>query len=628
MPSRSRATQPSGWYSGANPSALAIAMAAENPVGCLVLEAPFTSAVDVGAQHYWFVPVRLLMKDQFRSDLWIGKVRAPVLVVHGESDTVVPISLGECLYGLARMPKRFVRVAGAGHNDLGVTQLPRRNGLSPSNPRCDGNHRLRRVMGPAGATYPAGRLAAPDRSSDITSSSDSPREGLTRLSMNYLRTVVLLAGLTGLFMAVGYLIGGAGGAVIALIIAAATNLFSYWNSDRLVLSMHNAQEAYFGHPQAHEHDIESAVRGGLTLVEAVTKLDCGSTGPLQLRVGIATGPVVIGDLLGNGADQHGIIGEAAQLAGSLERVAEPNSVVIAASTRQLVGNLFDCNDLGRMTLNGFSEPIPAWRVLGPSGIDSRFEALRTATTPLIGRDEELELLLRRWRQSAHGEGRVVLLSGEPGIGKSRLAVELQKQLQSELHTHQRHFCSPHHQDSALYPIISQLQQAAGFRRDDTDQQRLNKLEAVLVQSSNNLEDVAPLIADLLSVSSGNRYPPLDLTPQKRKEKMLRALLAQLEGLGEPVLTVFEDVHWIDPTLLELLDLMVDRVPTLPVLLVITFRPEFAPPWIGRPHVTLLTLSPAATPECRDDRRGDRWQGIAQGYRGPDHRSHRRRTAIH
>ena len=214
--------------------------------------------------------------------------------------------------------------------------------------------------------------------------------------------------------------------------------------------------AYFGHPQAHEHDVERAVRAGLTLVEAVSKLDCGSAGPLQLRVGIATGPVVVGDLLGNGADQQVIIGEAAQLAGSLERVAEPNTVVIAASTRQLVGNLFDCDDLGQMALNGFSEPIPAWRVLGPSGVDSRFEALRAPTTPLVGRDEELELLLRRWRQAANGDGRVVLLSGEPGIGKSRLTVELQERLQAESHTHLRHFCSPHHQDSALFPIISQL----------------------------------------------------------------------------------------------------------------------------------------------------------------------------
>jgi predicted ATPase len=202
------------------------------------------------------------------------------------------------------------------------------------------------------------------------------------------------------------------------------------------------------------------------------------------------------------------------------------------------------------------------------------------------------LLLRRWRQSAHGEGRVVLLSGEPGIGKSRLAVELQEQLQAELHTHLRHFCSPHHQDSALFPIISRLEREAGFRRGDTDQRRLDKLEAVLARATNDLGDAVPPIADLLSVSSGNRYPALDLTPQKRKQKTLRALLAQLEGLAahQPVLTVFEDVHWIDPTSLELLDLIVDRVPTLPVLVIITCRPEFAPPWLGRPNVTLLTLN--------------------------------------
>ena len=231
-------------------------------------------------------------------------------------------------------------------------------------------------------------------------------------------------------------------------------------------------------------------------------------------------------------------------------------------------------------------------MLGPSCVESRFEALRAATTPLIGRGEELELLLRRWRQVAHGEGRVVLLSGEPGIGKSRLTVALRERLQAESHIRLSHFCSPHHQDSALYPIISQLQRAADFRHDDTEQQRLDELEAVLAQSTTDLKDAAPLIADLLSVPSGKRYPSLEFTPQKRKEKTLQALLTQLEGLAarEPVLAVFEDVHWIDPTSLELLDLTVDRVPSLPVLQIITFRPDFAPPWVGRPHVTLLTLN--------------------------------------
>jgi DNA-binding SARP family transcriptional activator/tetratricopeptide (TPR) repeat protein len=359
--------------------------------------------------------------------------------------------------------------------------------------------------------------------------------------------------------------------------------------------------AYFGYPQAHEHDVECAVRAGLSLVEAVSKLDYGNAGPLQLRVGIATGAVVVGDLLGDGSDRHGIIGEAAQLAGSLERVADPNAVVMAASTRQLVGNLFDCDDLGLRVLNGFPEPVPAWRVLAPSGIVSRFEALHAPTPPLIGRDEELELLLRRWRQAANGDGRVVLLAGEPGIGKSRLAVELLERLRGDSHAYLRYSCSPHHQDSTLYPITSQLQRAAGFRRGDTNQQRLDKLDALLAQATDEIGNGVPLIANLLSVPTDSRYQPPDLTPQKRKEKTLLALLAQLEGLAarQPVLTVFGDVHWIDSTSLELLDLVIDRVANLRGLLIVTFRPGFAHPWIDRPHVTLLTLNRLSRGERAD-----------------------------
>ncbi|WP_342725606.1 BTAD domain-containing putative transcriptional regulator [Bradyrhizobium sp. B097] len=349
--------------------------------------------------------------------------------------------------------------------------------------------------------------------------------------------------------------------------------------------------AYFGHPQAHEHDIECAVRAGLSLVDAVSRLDGGGAGSFQLRAGIATGPVVVGDLPGSGTDPQMMIGEAVQLAGALERIAEPNTVLIAASTRRLIGNLFDCDDLGPMALNGFSEPVPAWRVQGASSIDSRFEALRAPTTPLIGRDEELELLLRRWRQAPNG-GRVVLLSGEPGIGKSRLTVELEERVQEEPRTCLRYFCSPHHQDSTLYPISHQLQGAAGFRRDDTDAQRLDRLEAVLARSIDDFSEAAPLIANLLSVPTGGRYAHFDLAPQKRKEKTLRVLLTLLEGLAarQPVLVVFEDIHWIDPTSLELLDLIVDRASTIPALVVITCRPEFTPSWIGRPQVTLLALN--------------------------------------
>jgi predicted ATPase len=267
-------------------------------------------------------------------------------------------------------------------------------------------------------------------------------------------------------------------------------------------------------------------------------------------------------------------------------------VVIASSTRRLTGGLFEYRDLGVMSLKGFAENIPAWQVLGTGSADSRFEALRTATTPLVGRDEEIDLLMRRWEQAKRSDGCVVLISGEPGIGKSRIAQTVVERLSGEPHTRLRSFCSPHHQDTALYPNITQLQRAAGLRRDDRDEQRLDKLEALLAQATNDLGAAVPLLAALLSIPTGDRYPPLNLSPQKQKEKTLRALMAQVESLAarQPVLIVWEDVHWSDPTSRELLDLTVDRIPTLRVLVIITFRPEFTPPWVGRPHVTLLSLT--------------------------------------
>jgi len=351
--------------------------------------------------------------------------------------------------------------------------------------------------------------------------------------------------------------------------------------------------AYFGYPQAHEHDAERAVRAGLALVEAVPKLATTAGSPLQVRVGIATGLVVVGDLIGAGAAQEqAVVGETPNLAARLQALAEPGAVVIAAATRRLTGGLFDYRDLGATALKGFAGNVPAWQVLGVSAIESRFEAMHTAMTPLIGRDEETDLLRRRWEQAKSGEGQVVLISGEAGIGKSRIAQAVVERLSGEPYTRLRYFCSPHHQDSALYPTIAQLERAAGFCREDTDEQRLAKLEAVLAQGTNDLSEAVPLLADLLSIPTGDRYPPLNLTPQKRKEKTLHAQLAQVEGLStrQPVLIAFEDVHWSDPTTLESLDLLIDRVPALQVLVLITFRPEFTRPWIGRPHVTLLSLS--------------------------------------
>jgi class 3 adenylate cyclase len=354
---------------------------------------------------------------------------------------------------------------------------------------------------------------------------------------------------------------------------------------------------YFGYPQAHEDDAEQAVRAGLALVNAVGALE--APGRLQLRIGIATGLVVVGDLIGAGsAREQAIVGETPNLAARLQALAEPNAIVIAESTRRLIGGLFELADLGPQSLKGFAEPQRAWRVVAENRALGRFEALRSGATPLIGREEEIELLLRRWTRAKRGEGQVVLLTGEAGIGKSRLTATLMERVAGEPHTRLRYFCSPQHTDSALYPIIGQMERAAGLAQDDAPRAKLDKLDALLAQSATSPED-SRLLAEMLSLANDGRYPILALPPEQQRARTLAALLAQVEALARqfPVLMIFEDAQWSDPTSLEALGRTIDRIAKLRVLLVMTFRPEYAPPWIGQSQVTALTLTRLATGEA-------------------------------
>jgi class 3 adenylate cyclase len=307
---------------------------------------------------------------------------------------------------------------------------------------------------------------------------------------------------------------------------------------------------YFGWPAAREDDAERAVRAGLAAAEAVAKLDAPGGTRLAARVGIATGPVVVGEVLGEGeARERGVVGETPNLAARLQGAAEPGAVMADEATRRLTGALFAWTDLGGIEVKGLPGPVRAWRALGESGVESRFEALRAgAAAPMLGRDEELELLLRRWRRARGGEGQVVLLRGEPGIGKSRLAAALREALAAEEREELVLFCSPQHADSPLRPVMARLERAAGLAATDAPEARLSRLEALLLPLDPPAADVA-LLADMLSVPTLGRWPVLDLSPQARRARLLAALLRRVRALAarRPVLAVVEDAHWIDPT---------------------------------------------------------------------------------
>ena len=351
--------------------------------------------------------------------------------------------------------------------------------------------------------------------------------------------------------------------------------------------------AYFGWPQAHEDDAERAVRAGLALARTVGELEAGGH-RLAARIGIATGLVVVGETVGEGeAQERSVVGETPNLAARLQALAAPGAVVISQATRRLVGTLFELTDLGPTQIKGFAEPVAAFRVEGEGSAHGRFEALHgQRLTPLIGRDHELAMLLERWNWAKDGDGQVVLIAGEAGIGKSRLLHALREKLADEPHIAISHLCSAYHTNSALHPIVAQLQRAAGFASHDEPADRLTKLEALLAQGAEQLDEATPLFGALLGVATDERYRAPNLSPQRQKQRTFEVLIEQLAGLARkrPVLQLYEDLHWADPSTLELLEMVVERARGLPILVVMTHRPQFSPPWSGQAHVTALPVN--------------------------------------
>jgi class 3 adenylate cyclase/tetratricopeptide (TPR) repeat protein len=350
---------------------------------------------------------------------------------------------------------------------------------------------------------------------------------------------------------------------------------------------------YFGYPRAHEDDAERAVRAGLDIISAVRQLETGAGERVELRIAVATGLVVVGDLIsGDASEEHATIGDTPNLAARLQSLAEPGVVVVASSTRRLLGDLFTFRNLGRREVKGIGEPIAVWAVEGATASESRFEAVRAARSiGFVGRKDEIEFILSRQREAWQGHGQIVLISGEAGIGKSRIVATLSESPSLGTHRRVRYQCSPYHTNSALHPFVAQLERAAGIRSHDTPEQRLDKLEAMLALGTQQVARATPLIAALLSIPTGDHCPPLGLSPAQQRRQTFAALLDQLEGLArdQPLLIICEDLHWADATTLELFDLAVDRIRALPILVLMTSRPEFEPSWSGLANVGLLRL---------------------------------------
>jgi len=360
--------------------------------------------------------------------------------------------------------------------------------------------------------------------------------------------------------------------------------------------------AYYGYPRAHEDDAIRAVHSALEIAAAIPTLmpESGAV-PLAVRLGIATGPVVVGDLIGEGASlEHDVVGETPNLAARLQGLAPENSVVVSGETRRLLGALFELHDLGDQELKGFEAPVRAFQVIDTATVDSRFEAAAgERLTPFVGRDHEISLIKDRWRRVLNGEGQVVLLNGEPGIGKSRITMATREFVAPDDPVTVRCQCSPYHENSTLYPIVEHLQRAAGFRDGDPPEARLDKLEELMGYGSGTSGEDMALFASLMSLPCGDRYPVPDLPPEVLRDRTLEALQSALAKLaeGQPLMILMEDVHWSDPTTLELLNSLVDQVQSWRALLIITFRPEFDPPWTGDAHVSLLSLNRLDRRQC-------------------------------